>query len=117
MLLPLFYLITFIDYKVNGIKEMDNFSSTVEASFFIIASLLSFFFIIRHLIFENIIAMPFFWINSAILIYFSGIMLLYVFSKAFNKEEYNFLYGFINSPLNIIYNSLISIGFWKSRNK
>ncbi len=116
LLLPCFYLINYFDNKLNGINEMDNFSVTIESSFFIIISLASFFFIIRHLIFENIVAMPFFWINSAILIYFSGNMVLFVVNKSLPKEDFYILYSFINSPLNILYNLLICIGFWKSRN-
>lgn len=120
LLLPLFYVVTYIDYKVNGLNEMDSFSVTVESTFFIVLSLLSFFFIIRHLIFENILNMPFFWINSGILIYFSGNILLFIFSNSFDKSEmktFSMLWFTIHSLLNIIYNSLICIGFWKSRIK
>lgn len=120
LILPVFYVVTYIDYKVNGLNEMDSFSVTVESAFFIITSLLSFFFIIRHLIFENILNMPFFWINSGILIYFSGNILLFIFSNSFIKSEiktFLILWAIIHSLLNIIYNSLICIGFSKSRIK
>lgn len=120
LILPVFYVVTYIDYKVNGLNEMDSFSVTVESTFFIVLSLLSFFFIIRHLIFENILNMPFFWINSGILIYFSGNILLFIFSNSFIKSEittFFMLWAIIHSLLNIIYNGLICIGFWKSRIK
>lgn len=115
--IPAFYVVSFVDYKLHGLNEIDSFSVTVESFVFLFISLMSFYFIIRHLIFENIVAMPFFWLNSAILIYFSGNILLFIFSKSLNTEDYYFLYSFINSPLNIIYNFLICVAFWKSRKK
>lgn len=116
--LPIFYLIEYLDYKVNGYAKMDNFSITIESSVFIVISLISFLFIMNRGSIEKIKA-PFFWINSGILIYFSGNILLFTFCNYLNKSEhemYKVLWFVIHSLLNIVYNTLICIGFYKSRN-
>lgn len=117
LLLPIFILVTYIDYKKNGLNEMDSFSVTVESSIFILCSLLSFFYIMRKLIFENIIENPFFWMNSGILIYFSGNILLFIFSNTLDQTNYYFFWSTIHSLLNVIYNTVVCMAFWKSRNK
>jgi hypothetical protein len=116
LLIPLFYIVTYIDYKINGLNDIDSFSVTVESSIFIILSLISFTFLLRNLIYENVLSIPFFWINSGILIYFSGNILLFIFGKSLNLSDYYALFVPIHSPLNVIYNTLICIGFLKSRN-
>lgn len=117
--IPLFLIIAFIDYKINGLNSMDNFSSSVGAVFLSLYALFSFLFVMRKLLFENILSAPFFWINSGILFYFSGNLLVFAFSNyVFAKEESigNALWS-IPQFLNIFYNILISIGFWKIRAK
>ncbi len=117
LILPVFYLIGYFDYKVNGISEMDNFSITIESSVFIVISLISFLFLMNRDSIEKIKA-PFFWINSGVLIYFSGNILLFTFCNYLNKSElemYKVLWLVIHSLLNIAYNILICIGFYKSR--
>lgn len=117
--IPLFLIIAFIDYKINGLNSMDNFSSSVGAVFLSLYALFSFLFVMRKLLFENILSAPFFWINSGILFYFSGNLLVFAFSNyVFAKEESigNALWS-IPQFLNIFYNILISIGFWKTRAK
>jgi hypothetical protein len=116
-LLPVFILVTYIDYKKNGLNEMDSFSVTVESSIFILCSIFSFFYIMRKLIFENILESPFFWINSGILIYFSGNILLFIFSNSLDQTNYYFFWSTIHSLLNVIYNSVVCIAFRKSLNK
>lgn len=112
--LPVFYFVTYIDYKVNGLNSLDNFSVTVESSVFIVLSLLSFAFLLHNLIYENVLALPFFWINSGILIYFSGNILLFISDKSLPPADSYLLFQVIHSPLNIIYNTLICVGFIKA---
>lgn len=115
--IPVLLLVAFIDYKINGLKSLDNFSSSIGAIFLSLYALFSFLFVIRKLIFENILSASFFWINSGILFYFSGNLLVFVFSNyIFTNEESigNALWS-VPQFLNIFYNILISIGFWKTR--
>lgn len=108
-------LICFIDYLLNGYKVMDSFSATSESFIFMFAALASFYFIMRNLITENIIQLPFFWFNSGILIYFSGNILLFIFSNTLQQEVYFILWAIIHSLMNIVYNTFISIGFIKTK--
>lgn len=115
--IPVFLIIAFIDYKINGFNTMDNFSASLEAILLSLYALASFLFVMRKLLFENILSEPFFWINSGILFYFSGSLLVFAFSNYFLTFEpinQNVLWS-IPQFLNIFYNILISIGFWKAR--
>jgi hypothetical protein len=110
-----FSIIAFIDYRVNGIKSIDSFSESFESFVFIIYSLFSFLYIMRNMVFENLLAAPFFWVNSAILIYFSGDLLLFVFCNHLERIDYYMMWTIINSVFNIAYSILTSIGFWKTK--
>ncbi|MES2140923.1 MAG: hypothetical protein V4511_14545 [Bacteroidota bacterium] len=115
--IPIFLIVAFIDYKINGLNSMDNFSASIEAVILSIYSLVSFLFVMRKLLFENILSAPFFWINSGILFYFSGSLLVFAFSNyvyTYQRSFSNALWA-IPQLLNIFYNILISIGFWKAR--
>lgn len=116
LLFPVFYIVEYIDYKINGFNSLDNFSVTVESSIFILMSLLSFAYLLRNLIYENVLSLPFFWINSGILIYFSGNILLFISDKSLPPADSYLLFLLIHSPLNVIYNVLICIGFIKAKN-
>lgn len=117
--IPVFLIVTFIDYKINGLNSMDNFSASIEAVILSIYSLVSFLFVMRKLLFENILSAPFFWINSGVLFYFSGGLLVFAFSNYFLATELSNHSALWSIPqlLNILYNILISIGFWKARAK
>ena len=117
LLIPVFLVVSFIDYKINGLNAMDNFSSSVSAILLSLYALVSFLFIMRKLIFENIMSEPFFWINSGVLFYFSGSLLVFAF---FNyvytyQQSYQDALWIIPQFLNIFYNIFICIGFWKTR--
>lgn len=117
--IPVFLIVAFIDYRINGLNSMDSLSASVEAILLSMYALFSFFFVMRKLLFENILSEPFFWINSGILFYFSGGLLVFAFSNyflAFEPLNQNALWS-IPQFLNIFYNILISIGFWKARAK
>ncbi len=115
--IPVFLIIAFVDYKINGFNTMDNFSASVEAILLSVYALVSFLFIMRKLLFENILSEPFFWINSGVLFYFSGSLLVFAFSNYFLTFEPSNQYVLWSIPqfLNIFYNILICIGFWKAR--
>ncbi|MES2394909.1 MAG: hypothetical protein V4549_02850 [Bacteroidota bacterium] len=117
--IPVFLIVAFIDYRINGLNSMDSLSASVEAILLSVYALVSFFFVMQKLLFENILSEPFFWINFGILFYFSGGLLIFAFSNyflAFEPLNQNALWS-IPQFLNIFYNILISIGFWKARAK
>ena len=111
-------LIIFTTILSNNIKLIDNLSVSIEAILLIFYSLFSLFIIMKNLIYEDLLATPFFWINSAVLIYFSGNLFLFIFSNYLQKHNessgYLQLYV-IHSALNILYYIILSIAFWKAR--
>lgn len=57
---------------------------------------------------------PFFWINSGILLYFSGGFFIFIFSD-YRDAVWTITLWDIHNIIHIIYNILILIGFWKAR--
>jgi hypothetical protein len=117
LLIPLFLAIGLIDYKFNGLSHFDNYATGSEAIIISTLSLWSFYYIISNMVFQNLMSESFFWMNCAILFYFGGNMILFVFSDYILEKEdiqHMALWG-IHSVLNIIYNIVLAIGFWKTR--
>jgi hypothetical protein len=107
----LFIYNTFLSHKF---KNIDNISTSIESIIFILYALISFYFILKNLVFENLYHTPFFWINTAILLYFSGNLFLFTFSSYLESHESTYLKLYlIHSNLNILTYILFSIGFWK----
>lgn len=117
--IPVFLIVAFIDYRINGVDSMDSLSASVEALLLSMYALFSFLFVMRKLLFESLLSEPFFWINSGVLFYFSGGLLVFAFSNYFLATELSNHSALWSIPqlLNILYNILISIGFWKTRAK
>lgn len=118
LLIPVFLLAAYIDYKVNGLESMDNFSTSIESIVLIFYSLFFFYYVLKNLIFENLLQTPVFWINTAILFYFSGNLILFIFSNYMGRIDpvkYAVLWVAIHSFFNVLYSILLSIGFWKTR--
>jgi hypothetical protein len=116
-----FFFLLFIIYTgfvSNDIKIIDNLSVSIESIILIIYSLFSFYIIMKKMIYENLLSTPFFWINSAILIYFSGNLFFFAFSNYLQKHSDQSLFlqlYIIHSIFNILYYITLSIGFWKAR--
>ena len=118
LLIFLFTLMAFFDYKIGGLNTINSLSSTVESILLVINSLLLFFFIIYKMMIPNLLSSSIFWINSGILIYFSGNIFLFAFSNYLHTtevEKYAILWAIMHSSLNIIYNICLSTAFWKTR--
>ncbi len=111
-------LVIFTTFLANNIKLIDNLSVSIEAIILIVYALLAFFIIMKKMVYEDILSTPFFWINSSVLIYFSGNIFLFIFSSYLQNHnessQYLKLY-IIHSVLNILYYLILSIAFWKAR--
>lgn len=102
---------------VNDLTLYNSTLVTLEAIFFIILSCGAFYFILKMLLYEDLFQEPFFWINSAILIYFAGSTFFFgfvSFAQKYNPKALVFIFP-IHSVLHIIYYALIGTGFWKAR--
>jgi hypothetical protein len=109
--LPMFYLVCFLDYRLNGADSYDNLSLSFEAVLISIYALFSFWMLMKTRIFKDLSALPFFYINSGILLYFLGNFLFFVFSNLVFESAP--LWD-IHSLLSILFNFLIVTAFWKS---
>jgi hypothetical protein len=119
VVLPVFYAIAFFDYQKNGWDKLDDLSISVESVVFICYSLFLYYYVLKNLLFNNLLNSSVFWINTGILLYFSGNLVLFVFSNYLlvsNNSVHNILWSTIHTFFNLTYNILLSIGFWKARN-
>jgi len=111
-------LMIFTTFLADNLRLIDNFSISIEAIILIIYSLLSFYLIMKNLIYNDILSVPFFWVNIAVLIYFSGNLFLFIFSAYLQKLDQSSVYlklYMIHSILNILYYLILTVGFWKAR--
>lgn len=116
----IFLISAYIDFKINGLAKFDNFSISFEAIILSCYALFSFYYILKHLLFENLLNAPVFWVNAGIIIYFSGNLILFVFTNILFRdysEKYTIVWNSIHSITNLVYNILMSIAFWKTRVK
>ncbi len=119
-MIPIFIFIAVIDYKLYGKEQLDSLAISVESIIFICYALYLFYYIMKHLIIKNLLPSPMFWFNCAILFYFLGNFFLFTFNNyVLNLDEAKHfkLWSTIHTTLNVIYNILLSIGFWKTKIK
>jgi hypothetical protein len=123
ILYPLTLLFLFVatyDYKINGLMTLDNLSSSTSSILLSCYALFLFYYLLKYLLIQDILSSPIFWINSAVLVYFSGNLFLFTFSDALFKldsKSYNFFWGTIHSFFNISYNVLLAVALWKTKTK
>ncbi len=118
ILIPVFFILAYIDSRINGLNTVNNFSASVESIILIFYSLFFFYYVLNNLIFENLLSTPVFWLNTAILFYFSGNLILFVFSNHMERIDsikYGILWSVIHTFFNVIYNVFLSLGFWKAK--
>lgn len=116
IILLVFLLIAVIDlFFINGFKRVNTLTVSIESITLIIYSLFSFYLIMSRMLFEDLLQAPFFWINIAVLFYFSGSLFLFLFGNYLisqGNKAYMEMYK-IHTFVNAIWYLFISIGFWK----
>jgi hypothetical protein len=91
--------------------------TTLESFFVIILSLSLFWNLLVQQRIERIAKSPIFWINSALIIYFSGSVFLFIFSEYLVENDPNAflqIWG-LHSIFNITFNVLLTVGFIHSK--
>jgi len=101
----------------NGVEFMDSNSMAIESVFCILYCIMAFLSILRSTHFSNILSSVVFWILTAILVYFSGNFIVFVFSTYVmnNSPEMFEKIWTVHSALYFMFNTLVAIGFWKAR--
>ncbi len=120
IIMPLFLIIAITEYCIKGTGNMNNISTSTESIILVSYALFLYYFVMTKSLIENLLSHSIFWFNSAILVYFSGNLLLFVFSSYLaetKNENYFMLWATIHSFFNITFNLLLSLGFWKTRVK
>lgn len=115
--IPLFYIVNALTYAIVELKFYGTYSISMESLIISLFALSSYIFIFKKMLFKNILAEPFFYINTGVLFYFLGNLAFFAIScdiKKMDPENYANL-RIIHSVLNILLNLLISIGFWKAK--
>jgi hypothetical protein len=121
-LLLLIYILTSLFYfYTNSLSSMAYYKIAALETFLISCYALSFF--IHSMNYnpkKNSTELPFFWINSGILIYYMPFILIFLFFEYLNKTSSEFLIRLINNSTNIltlVFITLIIIGFLKSKSQ
>lgn len=115
--LLIFLIIATVDLNRNGINSMPSISMTVESLLVLIFTFVGIFNLINNPTNDSVFSVPRFWFYVAFLIYFSGNLFLFILNTYILQKSAKLHYEVwaIHSVLNILYNSLVSIGFLKIR--
>lgn len=95
-------------------EHLNSASMAIKSIILICSSVYYFRVMLSKLEFNTPWMNPLFWINSGILLYFSGAFFIFTFSDYRDAERMITLWD-IHNIIHIIYNLLILIGFWKAR--
>lgn len=98
-------------------NRMDSFALSVGSISLIAMSLLFFYQLLNSLEIRNIFIYPFFWINVAVLIYFSGSFFSFIFAEyiAFSHDKSITQYMGISAILLFFHRIFLAIGLWFSK--
>jgi hypothetical protein len=100
------------------VTSLNSISLTTESLMIVVFSILTFHNILKYPKYLNLLSAPIFWINSAFLLFFSGNLFLHLFSQYLQEHglaAFYELWALWHSLLNILFYTLISIGFWKTK--
>ena len=101
---------------IQSIQTFNTHSRPIGNFIFIIFSISYFYKLLKELKIRYLELNPMFWINTGILIYFSGSLFLFIFSNYLLKNStQNNLFWTIHAGLNIFINIFYAIGLWLSR--
>lgn len=118
ILIPTYTVIGVIFLSINGFFEPNNIITTAESCLMMFFSVLFFGNLNDNIKTDKPKDYSFFWVNTAILMYFATSFSLFLFSKQLaNKaspEGFMYFHSF-QRIINIGYNSMLAIALWKSK--
>jgi hypothetical protein len=110
-LVPLAFILHFTYKHGNRLSDV---SLAIESITVIASAMIFFYVMLKRLEHDTPLSNPYFWFNSAILIYFSSAFFVFIFSD-YRRLSSDWNLWNIHSIVRIIFNLLISIGFWKAQ--
>ncbi len=104
---------------VQGVLESNTIVRSADCGLLIVMSLVLWGKYMRELKHESLASLPEFWINSAVLIYFSGNALLFFFSSSLVQTsiEAGAWLWTVHFAFMTIYYLLFTVGLWKTKRK
>jgi hypothetical protein len=96
---------------------LDVICTTTESIILMIYAILGFSSMLRNPVQSRVVAIPLFWFNTAVLLYFAGNLFLFVFGSYIQSHFQNQFNGLwrIHSVMSILFYLLIATGFWKTK--
>lgn len=113
-LVLIFVLTIFFTVTSDFNEKINTITLTIESLTIIFMSLIYFDKMLKSMRLPKIWQDPYFWINSAILIYFSGSFFVFIFVDFVDiKSSFNLWH--IHSIVHFIFNIVLTVGFWKAQ--
>lgn len=101
---------------IQSIFTFNTYARAIENILLIILALSYFYKMLRELKVKYLEKHPMFWINSGVLIYFSGSLFIFIFSNyILPSQSLSQFFWIIHAFLNIFINIFYAIGLWLSR--
>ncbi|OJJ18600.1 hypothetical protein BKI52_23600 [marine bacterium AO1-C] len=101
---------------IQTIYTFNTYARALENLLLIVFALSFFYKLLKELKIKYLEKKPIFWINTGILIYFSGSLFIFIFSNFLvTRRELNTQMWIIHAFLNIFHNVFYAIGLWLSR--
>lgn len=98
---------------LEGLLRFNTYPRALESIMLIFFSLTFFYKTLKELKIKKLEREPVFWINSGVLIYFSGSLLIFIVSNYFfTSDDILFVAWGIHAILNIVNNLLYGIALW-----
>jgi hypothetical protein len=113
-LIAVFIIISAIDYYHKGISNAKLYIYSIESILLISFSFYLFLYVMKNQVTNDLIAETFFWINCAIMLYYGGNFVLFLLIKILSFKQIELMWGFLHNSVNILYNIILILGFWKT---
>ena len=101
---------------LQDLYQFNTYIKVVEAILLISLSLSFFYQLLKQLTVHRLERLPFFWINSAVLLYFSSSLFVFIYSNyiLFYSYELGITIWFIHALFFILFNLILALGLWIS---
>ena len=113
-----FFTATLLLVVFNKLNKQEDILSAISAFFFMLLGYTYMYHLFRDYDFDKFRDNAFFWVNNAILIYFSANFVLFLFFGYvvnFEMERFYLIYS-LNRITYIAYNLILTVGIWKVKN-
>ncbi|RYE16518.1 MAG: hypothetical protein EOP51_25630 [Sphingobacteriales bacterium] len=103
----------------NGTRVFNSIPRAIENVVMIAYAILYLAQLNKHMPVKRLEQFPMFWITTAVLLYFSGTLLLFTLGEYLATLEQHFPIDIwvVHSVLNVVFNILCAVGLWVSRHR